>query len=156
MHLHDLFGDGESQTRTALRLGERTVHLMEVLKDSPLVLLRYSRSRVRYADRKVAVDCFGRNSHLPFVGELNGVADQIEQYLGEALLITKTKRQGLRNVGAENEILVLRQRLGGRAHGLDDARDRVLGHVQCELARFDLGDVEDGVDEAKEVLAVGA
>src|SRR5215467_1019289 len=59
VHLHDLFCDGESQTRAALRLGDRAVHLMEVLKDSPLVLLRYARSCVRYAEREVAVDRFG-------------------------------------------------------------------------------------------------
>ena len=33
---------------------------------------------------------------------------------------------------------------------------RVLGEVQAELAGLDLGDVEHGVDEAQQVLAVGA
>src|SRR5262249_45429841 len=32
----------------------------------------------------------------------------------------------------------------------------VLSHVQGELAGFDLGDVQNGIDEAQQVLAVGA
>src|SRR5215510_15757695 len=45
---------------------------------------------------------------------------------------------------------------GGRAHGLEDASDGVLGHVQGELTGLDLGDVAYGIDEAQQVLAVGA
>jgi|SRR5215467_9727123 len=99
--------DGESQSRATLGLGIGAVHLMELLEDAGLVLPRYSRPRVRYGDREVAADHFGRDTHLPMVGELDGVADQIEQYLGEALFIAKAKGQGLRDMGAENEHLVL-------------------------------------------------
>ena len=45
---------------------------------------------------------------------------------------------------------------GCRADGLDHAVDEVFPEVQAELAGLDLGDVEHGVDEAQEVLAVGA
>jgi hypothetical protein len=79
---------GESQTRTTLSLGERAIHLMKVLEDAPLMLLRYSWPRVRYADREVALDRFSRDSHLPFVGELDGVTDKVEEHLGEALRIS--------------------------------------------------------------------
>jgi hypothetical protein len=48
---------------------------------------------------------------------------------------------------------VLRQRLRGRAHRLDNTFNGVLSHVQGELAGFDLGDVEHGIDEAQQVLA---
>jgi hypothetical protein len=49
--------------------------------------------------------------------------DQVEQHLSEALLVAKTERQRLGDLGREKELLVLRQRLGGRAHGLDHAVD---------------------------------
>src|SRR5215468_9620957 len=39
--------------------------------------------------------------------------------------------------------LILCQRLGGHAHRLDHALNRVFAHVQRELTRFDLGDVEN-------------
>src|SRR5215467_12408122 len=107
VHLHDFLGDGEAQTRTPLSFGKRAVHLMKVLEDAGLVLFGNTWPRIGHADVEAAVDRFGRDSHLPFVGELDSVADEVEQYLGEALLITKSKRQGPRDVGAENEILVL-------------------------------------------------
>src|SRR5215470_8372289 len=51
---------------------------------------------------------------------------------------------------------LLGERLGGRAYRLDHALDGVFCHVQGELAGLDLGDVQYGIDEAQEVLAVGA
>ena len=59
-------------------------------------------------------------------------------------------------VGLERELLGLSQRLGCGAHRLDHALDGVLAEVQAELAGLDLGDVEHGVDQPQEVLAVGA
>src|SRR5262245_48855043 len=53
----------------------------------------------------------------------------------------------------ERELLVLRKRLGGRAHGFHHALDRVLGHV-LNWPDSIWGDVEHGVDEAQDVLAV--
>src|SRR5262249_22150370 len=49
-----------------------------------------------------------------------------------------------------SEILVLGERLGGRSHGLYDALNGILGHIEGELAGLDLGDVEHGVDETQE------
>src|SRR5215831_1344011 len=156
VHLHDFLGDGEAQTRTALSFGKRAVHLMKVLEDSPLVFQWYSRPSVRYADRKVAVDRFGAHAHLARVGELDGVANEIEQHLREALFVAKANWERLVHGRRQGELLVLRERLGCRAHRLNHALDRVFGHVEGELAGFDLGDVEHGVDKAQQVLAVGA
>src|SRR5215467_15599338 len=77
MHLHDLFGDGESQASPALSLGKRAVHLMKVLEDSRLVLFGNTWPCIRYADCEVVVDCLGGHAHLARVGELDGVTDQI-------------------------------------------------------------------------------
>jgi aconitate hydratase 2/2-methylisocitrate dehydratase len=65
-----------------------------------------------------------------------------------ALFVTKANRERLVHGRRECQLFVLGERLGGRAHRLDHALDRVFGHVQGELAGFDLGDVEHGVDEA--------
>src|SRR5262249_41912973 len=82
-------------------LGKRAVHLMKVLEDAGLVLFGNAWPCIRHADVEVAVDRFGRDSHLPFVGELDGVTDEVEEHLSQALFITKAKRQGPRDVGAE-------------------------------------------------------
>jgi ribosomal protein S18 acetylase RimI-like enzyme len=58
---------------------------------------------------------------------LDGVADEVEEHLGEAQLVAKAHRKRLVHKRRERELLVLCQRLGGRAHRLDDALDGVLG-----------------------------
>jgi hypothetical protein len=45
---------------------------------------------------------------------------------------------------------------GCRAHRFNHVLERILAEVKAELAGLDLGDVEHRVDEAQEVLAVGA
>jgi len=54
---------------------------------------------------KFPLTILGATRTFPMVGELDGVADQIEQYLGEALFIAKAKGQGLRDMGARTSIL---------------------------------------------------
>src|SRR5262245_50788907 len=156
MHFDDLLGDGEPEAGATLCLGKGAVDLMKLLKDALLLLLGDARSRVRHADIEATVDRLGSHAHFANVRKLDGVADEIEQHLREALLIAETNGQKFRHLGLQRELLVLRQRFGGRAYRLDDALNRVLGDVQGELAGFDLGDIEHGVDEAQQVLAVRA
>ena len=44
---------------------------------------------IGYAHRKMAVHCFGGHAHLAGVGELDRVADEVEEHLGQALLIAE-------------------------------------------------------------------
>src|SRR5262245_35341559 len=113
-------------------------------------------SRIGHADGEVAVDRLGNHAHLAGVRKLDGVAYEIEEHLGKALLIAETNGQGLGHLGRERELLILGERLGGRAYRLDYALDGVFGHVQGELTGLDLGNVEHGIDEAQQVPAVGA
>src|SRR5262245_2488626 len=156
MHLDDLLGDGEAQTCASLGLSKRAVDLMELFEDVRLLHGRNAGTRVDHSDVEVPVYRFRRDTHLAGVGELDRVTDEVEQHLGQALLVTEANRQGLGHLGLERELLVLGERLRGRAHGLDHALNRILGHVEGELTRLDFGDVEHGVDEAQQVLAVGA
>ena len=87
------------------------------------LLFGYSRARVGHADGEVAVHRCRRDAHLAGVGELDGVADEVEQHLREALLVAEADRQRLGNVGLERELLGLGERLGRRAHRLDHALD---------------------------------
>lgn len=58
-----------------------------------------------------------------------GITAHIEQYSRKALFIANAKAQGLRDIGAKNELLATCQRFGGRAHGLT-MLSIVLGHVE--------------------------
>src|SRR5262249_53569505 len=135
---------------------KRAVDLMELLEDTRLLCGRNAGTRIGYGHVEVPVYRFRRDKHLASVGELDGVADEIKEHLGQALLIAEANVEGLLHLGLERELLVLCQRLCGRTYRLDHALDRILGHVESELAGFDLGDVEHGIDEAQQMLAVGA
>src|SRR5690348_15498758 len=66
-------------------------------------------ARVGHADVEVAVGRLGSHAHLAGVGELDGVADEVEEHLADALLVAKPDGQGLRHLGLEGELLVLRE-----------------------------------------------
>src|SRR5262249_35681552 len=84
-----------SEAGPTLGLGVGTVHLMELLEDASLVLFGNAWSRIGHADVEVAVDRLGGHAHLAGVRELDGVAHEVEQHLGEALLIAQADRKGL-------------------------------------------------------------
>ena len=89
MHLHDLLGDREPEPSATSGLGQRAVDLMELLENARALLLRDAWASIRNADVEVTVHGFGGDAHLARVGELDSVADEIEQHLGEALLIAE-------------------------------------------------------------------
>src|SRR5215475_9835844 len=90
VHLHNLLGNGEPQPGAALGLGVGAVDLVKLLEDARLVLLRNAGSGVGHTDGEVAIASGSGDAYLPGVRELDGVAHQVEQDLGEALLITAT------------------------------------------------------------------
>ena len=89
MHLHDLLGDGEAQTGAAFGLSKGDIGLMELFEDTRLLGEWNARTGVCYEKVEVPVYRFRRDAHLAGVGELDGVADQVEQDLGEALLVAE-------------------------------------------------------------------
>src|SRR5262249_239820 len=78
VHLDDLPGACEPQTGPALGLGVGTVDLVEPLKDAGLVLFGNAWPSIGHADVEVAVDRLGTHAYLARVGELDGVADEVE------------------------------------------------------------------------------
>src|SRR4030095_10492293 len=104
MHLDDLLGDGKTKAGSAFGLGTGVVDLVELLEYALLLFQRYSGARVSHTDREVTVYGFGRDPDLTGVGELDGVADQVEQHLGEALLVANADRQRPGDVSLEREL----------------------------------------------------
>jgi hypothetical protein len=78
-----------------------------MLEDARLVLPGNARPGVGHADGKVAVTGLGAHAHLAGVGELDGIPNQVEEDLGQALLVTHADRQGLGDLGFEGKLLVL-------------------------------------------------
>src|SRR5262249_14718019 len=104
VHLNDLLGNCETETSAALGLGVGAVDLMELLEDARSLINGDAWPRIGYADVEVAVDRLGTHAHLSGVGELDGITDEIEQHLGEALLVAKPYGQGLGHLGREREL----------------------------------------------------
>src|SRR5215475_6998851 len=107
MHLHDLLRDGEAEARAALGLGKGTVDLVELLEDPSLLVKGYARPGVRHRDGEMAVPRARSDAHLAGVGELDGVANEIEQHLRQALFVSEANRERLLHGGRERELLVL-------------------------------------------------
>ena len=90
----------------------------------------------------------------PCVGELDGIADQVEQHLRDAALVAVAVRQVRRHLDLEGELLLGRQRFDGAEHTVHDVLDRVVGERERELPGLDLGQVEHVVDQAEQMPAV--
>src|SRR5262249_52977637 len=93
VHLDDLLGDGEPEAGTALGFGVGAVYLVELLEYAGQLIRGDAGASVGNADIEVAIHGLRGNSYFAGVGELDGVADQVEEHLGQALLITEAKRQ---------------------------------------------------------------
>src|SRR5262249_55550243 len=116
VHLNNLLGDGEPEARTALGLGVGAVDLMELLEDPTLLVKRYAGTGVRHRDCEMAVPRARGDAYLARVGELDGVAHEVEQHLRKALFVSKANWKRLVHGRRQRELLVLGERLGGRAH----------------------------------------
>src|SRR6266566_4200705 len=92
VHLDNLLGNGKAKAGAAFSLRIRGIDLMELLEDSRPFLLRDARTGVHHADREVSIDSFGGDADLTRIGELDCIADEIEQHLRKALLIAKAHR----------------------------------------------------------------
>src|SRR6516165_2944088 len=102
-----------------------------------------------------AIVRFGFDGDLARIGELDGIANEIDQHLRQAAAISMTRRQFGSKLELERELFVGRQRLQRTAHGLGDVLNAVIGKFENQLAGLDLGQIKHVIDESKQVLAVG-
>jgi len=92
MHLDDALRYGQPQASAALLLGDGIVGLLEFLKQLGLIGSGNARSGVAHRYMKRAIVCFRLDSDLTGIGELDGVADEINQDLGQAAAVTVARR----------------------------------------------------------------
>jgi len=84
VYFHQFFGDGQTHTRPGCRPCVGRVHLPEHFENIFEVGFRYSTSGVFDAKTGGVIFAEGLNGHTAFIGELDGVAEQIEKYLFQA------------------------------------------------------------------------
>src|SRR6516164_9403795 len=102
-----------------------------------------------------AVVRFGLYGDFARIGELNGVADKIDQNLGQATAVTVARRQVRSQLELEGELFVGRQWLKCAADGLGNVLNAVIGEFEHQLTGLDLGQIEHVIDESEQVLPVG-
>ncbi len=97
------------------------------------------------------------DDHLALVGELHGVADEVDQDLPQPGHVAD-QNLGDGVIHQAGQVEVLLRRLGRQqVQGLLDAGVELEGMVlQLELARFDLGEVEDVVDDRQQRVGAAA
>jgi hypothetical protein len=54
---------------------------VELLENPSTLLLRDASAGIHHTDRKVSIDSFGAQANLTCIGELDGIANEIEQNL---------------------------------------------------------------------------
>src|SRR6516164_478395 len=88
VHLNDPLGDGQSQAGAALLARDRIVGLLELMKQLGLVRSGDARAGVADRDMECAIVRFGLDGNFAGIGELNGVADKIDQNLRQSSAVT--------------------------------------------------------------------
>src|SRR5215469_12493862 len=99
-----------------------------------------------------AVVSFGLDGNFARIGELNRVADKIDQNLRQAAAVAVPWRHFAGKLKLECELLVSRQRLQRAADGLRDVLNAVIGKFEFELAGLNLGQIQHVIDEAEQML----
>ncbi len=94
------------------------------------------------------------HDHFSLSGELNGIADQIDQNLAESSGVAFYKGgDAVGDIGNEFQMFLMR---GGRKqfeHVVHQYAQVEVGVLQLQLARFDLRKVENVVDDIQERVA---
>ena len=129
------------------------VHLEELVEDLALILRRDPDSRVHHRDLDGRRLALSGHRHRPILRrELDRVRDQVQQHLLQLSGVGDHVSRA-RDLGADVDPLLLRQRL----HEVQDLRHDCLDldrlQAQLHLSCLDLGQVEDVVDQAEEMLA---
>ncbi|KAI3479879.1 hypothetical protein L1887_58027 [Cichorium endivia] len=153
--------DGQTEAGAAVLARGGAVCLAEGVKDDVELVLLDANARVRGAELEhgeVAVDHLGElalERHAAAgVGELDGVSDEV----GDDLL--ETQRIADERIGAvgrhlvhEVELLLRRTHRERLEHAEHDAAQREGDLFDVHAAGFDLGDVEDVVDDGEQVAS---
>ncbi len=157
-HVHELAADGQAQPRAFLAAPRAAVGLPEGLEDAGLVLRRDPDAGVADPEPQPVVLVLlpllvGQDHHLALLGELHGIAQQIDEDLAQAVGVTPHQRRHTGpNVADQLQPLA-------RGHG-GHCQRRGLHHQPHIEGRFrqlqptglDLREIQDVVDQRQQCL----
>src|SRR5262245_25074799 len=127
------------------------IGLMKLLEY--FLLLGFGNPWTCIAHREVedAVRGSDMQSYFTGIGELDRVAQQVEQYLGRSPFVPIGSWQSRRYDHFQGKLLLRRQRLGHCDCRLHSLIHRVVRQRELEGSRFDLGKIKHIVDEPEKV-----
>ena len=151
----ELAHDGEAEAGSAAGLVVRPFALAELLEDRVVLLRRDADARVRHDERPlVAAALLGAHLHSAGLGELQRVPDEIREDLIQLVRVADDGLEPGRGAGRQLEAFAPGGLLEVRLHLAQQRRDRDDLALDLGLSRFDLGDVENVVDQAEEEAGV--
>ena len=156
--IDELAADGQAEAGTAIATRNRTVDLREITEQGRKLVGCDADAGVLDDDLKFSL-VFGSVDHvnvhmdMALRRELDTIADEVDQNLANAARIAdQLARNARRHEGTDIERLFMGLRRGDferiRDHGLDVERNR----LELDLVGFELGHIENVVDELKQML----
>ena len=144
--------DGEAEAGAAEAARGRAVGLHEGLEQAALLLVVEADAGVGDPDAERLAACrLERQPHRAGLGELDGVAQEIEQDLLQAQRIAAHAfGHAGRDIGGELQALGGGLRRQGLGHALDQLDGGEFDAFEVEAAGLDLGEVEDVVDDPQQ------
>jgi len=156
-HLDEVLAQREAEAGALVAAPRRRVDLREGLEDPPVVAVADADAGVLDFEHDELPEVDGLAAHgdgdAAAGGELEGVADQVDEDLAQAAAVELGDDRGRRGAQLEHVAAGARERLQGLG---DLARDLLGGEAlapEVELGGLDAREVEDVVDEAEQVLA---
>src|SRR5438067_1016968 len=161
-HFAELLRNAEPEPGAAIPPCRRTVGLGEGVENVPLFFHRNADAGVtdfegKQNRRSISVDRIDANANRTLFGELDRVADQIGQDLPQPRRIADQRG---RQSGRQETSQLQRFTKSGIAESLDDVLDQIAEIkrrlFELDLARLDLRDIEDPVDNPQQRLGGSA
>ena len=94
---------------------------------------------------------FADHLDAALAGEFGGIAQQVEQHLADLFLVRVHLGQ-VRRQRTEQPHTGFCQRLAGGQATVDQRGEAEIADLQLHASGFDLGDIQNGVDQAKQML----
>ena len=136
--------------------GRGRVGLHERLEEFRRLLRRHADAGVAHGELELhlfarAFEQFDVQPDLAALGELDGVVDEVRQDLAEAERVAQQMLGNLRrDVGEELQALVVRLLRGERRDRADHFVEPEVRRLDLQLARLDLREIEDVIDDAEQ------
>ena len=156
---HQSTANRQSKAGAAVLPRSRAVELGELFENMLLGVLRDADAGVLHADAQMAMSGgffvqAGAHQHLALLGEFGGVVDQVADDLTQAEGVAAQAATDLgRQIGDEFEIFFLRRAGEHRQRVLEQVAKLELHRLEFEVTRFDFREIENVVDDAKQVAA---